>query len=190
LTERFAIGQIASTQQFWDSQDHEVIELSQYLDQRRIPKTKLNASESGALGSVSWKVLHPSSGWSGENDNAASLCLLLEYAGKRILLPGDLEGKGIASLVELPARPCHVLMAPHHGSTTLDPTEMLLWCQPEVIVISGNHRANQQRVVDKYRIVPARLGITFRDGAVQVRIDKSGHLTSWNWREERWLPLP
>lgn len=188
LAERFRIGRLASTHQFWNSRDHDVVELLGSLD-RRVVRAEWNAGMYGTLGNLRWRVLHPGPNWVGESDNAASLCLLVEYAGKRILLPGDLEGSGLLSLVELPERPCHVLMAPHHGSLSLDPDELLAWCRPQVVVISGNHRATHPKVLKKYASPESELGITFRDGAIQVRITAAGSLSVWHWQGQAWSPL-
>ncbi len=188
LDERFRIAHIASTSHFWRSTDVDVAKLLRYLQSSTLTQA-WSAGEQGSVGEVRWEVLHPTADWSGESDNAASLCLMLEYAGKRVLLPGDLEGSGLVGLTHLPPRPCHVLMAPHHGSTALDPSELLTWCRPEVVVISGNHRATRPEVLEKYRTAEARLGITFRDGAIQVRINGVGELSTWHWQTESWVVL-
>ncbi len=137
----------------------------------------------------SWQVLHPRDSLQCESDNASSLCLLLEYAGQRILLPGDLEGNGLLNLLSLPERPCHALMAPHHGSLSHDPSELLDWCQPKVVVISGNHRATRPEVLAQYNRPEVTLGVTFRDGAIQLRISSAGELSCWHWAVDHWAPL-
>lgn len=186
LLDRFSIGSLTSTEQFWQSEDREVHELLELLKEREIVRQNWSGGSRGTSAGVAWKVLHPRRGWRGETDNADSLCLLLEYGGRRVLLPGDLEGKGLNDLVELPPRPCDVLMAPHHGSISLDPQELLHWCQPEVVVISGNHRAARQAVRDRYEAYTNHLGITFQDGAIQVRITVEGMLSMWQWNGEQW----
>jgi competence protein ComEC len=152
-------------------------------------RTAWHASSSGSVGQARWSVLHPRDSLTAESDNASSLCLLIEYAGRRILLPGDLEGSGLLNLVALPERPCHVLMAPHHGSLSHDPSDLLAWCQPEITVISGNHRATQPRVLQLYSRPESHLGVTFRDGAIQIRIDELGELSGWHWAGDAWAPL-
>ena len=189
LAERFTIGRIASTPQFWSSDDRNVRELVAHLRDRGAAMHSVAAPAEGRMGEVSWRIVHPSAVWQGESDNASSLCLVLEYHGKRVLLPGDLEGSGLTGLVELPERPCHVLMAPHHGSLTLDPSELLAWCRPDVVVISGNHRAMRPEVLAKYHVPGAAIGITFRDGAIQTRIDDHGRLSSWHWDGSGWAML-
>ncbi len=189
LLERFAIGSIVSTPQFWKNTDVEVQNvIEQFLRRRRNLGTWVHPDEFG-VEDTHFKVLHPTSQWRGSTDNADSLCLLVEFAGTRILLPGDLEGAGLTHLVTLPARPCHVVMAPHHGSTTHNPKDLLEWCQPEAVVVSGGPRAVRPEVIKLYSQVPSILAITHRDGAIQVRIDRSGVLSLWRWDRLQWEPF-
>lgn len=187
LVERFAVNRVISTAAFWDSQDRNVQELVETLALHGIEMGEWAAGDHGTEAGVVWSVLHPAADHRAESDNAASLCILLEYEGKRVLLPGDLEGSGLYGLTQLPSRPCHVLMAPHHGSLTLDPSELLQWCQPECIVVSGNHKANREPVIRKYSRPDCWLGITFRDGAIQYRVDAGG-ASIWNWGDG-WQPV-
>ncbi len=189
LVERFNIASVTSTRRFWTSDSQGISGVHQALNEHSIPRAEWTADSRGAEGDVRWQVLHPANSLASESDNASSVCLLLEYAGKRVLLPGDLEGSGLLNLVALPERPCHVLMAPHHGSMSHDPSELLHWCRPEVIVISGNHRATRPQVLEKYALAGAALGVTFRDGAIQLRISSAGELTSWSWQQTGWEPL-
>lgn len=190
LIERFRIGRVVSTKQFWASSDQEVGELLEGIKQHGIAREVWTAGKREVVGHVSAQVLHPHAESTWNSDNASSMCLVLEYAGKRVLLPGDLEGAGMQDLTSLPPRPCHVLMAPHHGSLTLDPAEILDWCRPDVTVVSGNHRASRPEVIEKYQPASPQLGITFRDGAVQVRIASSGDLSTWYWDGKSWAVLP
>ncbi len=188
LSKRFKIDSLASPTQFWNSTDRDVQALLTELGDS-INRQSYHAGLSGSCGAVQYQVLHPQADVSSENDNAASLCLLVEYAGKRILLPGDLEGSGLLALTQLPPRPCHVLMAPHHGSLTLDPGDLLAWCRPEWTIISGNHRATRAEVLQQYASVDSQLAITFRDGAIQIRIDSQGGLSAWHWQAGKWARL-
>lgn len=193
LAERFRIQSMESTPQFWNSSDRDVQALLRALP-AGIDRVSRTAGDQGSEGEVHYRVLHPSSSEFAESDNASSLCLLLEYAGQRVLLPGDLEGSGLRALTQLPPRPCHVLMAPHHGSLTLDPRELLTWCRPEWTIISGNQRAARPEVIHKYQfetsqLETSQLAITFRDGAVQTRIDAKGQLHVFHWRDGDWQPL-
>ena len=189
LLERFAIGSVTSTPQFWANEDRDVQAVIEQLKEQQCDLQTWAYPEQLSSNEVQFQVLHPSPAWRGSNDNADSLCLLIEFAGKRILLPGDLEGAGLSQLVTLPGRPCHVVMAPHHGSTTHDPTNLLLWCQPEAVVISGSARAVRSEVIEVFSRIPSILAITHRDGAIQVRIQNDGKLSVWRWDIDHWLQL-
>lgn len=190
LLERFSVGEIISTPQFWSKQDNEIQELAGQFKQLACNTAEWAHPVEGNDAEVHFRVLHPHAAWRGATDNADSLCLEIDYAGKRILLPGDLEGAGMVQLLTLPSRPCHVVMAPHHGSMTHDPKNLLQWCQPEVVVISGGPRAVRSEVVERYSQIPALLAITHRDGAIQVRITDDGQLSSWHWVDEQWTLMP
>lgn len=186
LLKRFTIGKIASTSHFWQSTEVDVENLRQQILKSGTPTDVLASNLQGQTSGTHWSILHPSANLQASTDNESSLCLCLEYAGKRILLPGDLEGSGLINLTRLPPRPCHVLMAPHHGSVTFNPQQILNWCQPDIVVISGNHRALQPRVLQYYSLPQAETAITFRDGAIQIRIGPTGNLSTWHWVKDDW----
>ncbi len=186
LLERFAVGTVVSTQQFWTHPDREVQTLIAHLKHHRCRLATWMAPLRMNHEQVDFSVLHPNAFWQAATDNADSLCLVVEYAGIRLLLPGDLEGAGILQLTSLPARPCHVVMAPHHGSLTLDPANLLEWCQPHLVVISGGNKATRPDVLQRYSQIPSQLAITYRDGAIQVRIDNQGQMSAWNWNDNAW----
>lgn len=189
LVERFAIGQIVSTPQFWAKQDPDIQQLTSQFKYLSCKTESWAHPTEVDNRNVHFRVLHPSPVWKGATDNADSLCLEIEYAGKRVLLPGDLEGAGLVQLLALPSRPCHIVMAPHHGSMSHDPANLLQWCQPDVVVISGGPRAVRPEVVERYTKIPSLLAITHRDGAIQIRIGANGKLTSWNWADEQWRAM-
>lgn len=189
LVERFAIGSIVSTPQFWMKEDSEIKELIACFENNSYDFESWSYPDELISGEVGFRVLHPNVMWRGANDNMDSLCLEIEYKGKRVLLPGDLEGAGLVQLITLPSRPCHVVMAPHHGSLTHDPLRLLEWCQPEVVVISGGPRSVRPEVVELYSNIPSLLAITHRDGAIQVRIDAQGRITCWKWSDDQWVAM-
>jgi len=123
------------------------------------------------------------------SDNATSLCLLIQYAQKRILLPGDLENPGSEELTSSEPLRVDVLMAPHHGSLTAKQDELIAWCQPSSIIISGSHKSLDPRTLDAYSPNGQWLFHTARDHALQLRIDPSGKLDWYHWQDNRWQTL-
>ena len=105
-------------------------------------------------------------------DNANSLVLELEFAGRRLILPGDLEPPGLQPLFAAGKRNADVLLAPHHGSLRSEPATMWAWCSPEVVVISaGLRRAEPSSGADAYWAAGARnVFHTAVDGAVTIRM--------------------
>lgn len=203
LLRRFRLGRVVSTARFWDSQAREVKQVRESLFLAGISREIWNASTElpqastteTSAGSppgnlpVLFSVLHPKPLFRGETDNADSLCLQLEYAGSRLLLPGDIEGSGMLALCEQPPRDCAVMMAPHHGSLAFDAAPLLEWCRPKTVIISGNHRAARPEVIGRYALAD-QLGITFLHGAIQVSLRSDGSIATRHWTVDHWEFLP
>lgn len=76
-------------------------------------------AEERSAGPVTWRLLGPRRLLGGVND--ASLTLLVETAGIRVLLSGDVEPVAQAALLAVPGlAPVDVLKVPHHGSRHQD----------------------------------------------------------------------
>ncbi len=203
LLRRFRLGRVVSTARFWDSAAREVKQVRESLFLAGIPReiwnastelpqapaTGTNASATPGTPPVSFSVLHPKPMFRGETDNADSLCLQLEYAGSRMLLPGDIEGSGMLALCEQPPRDCAVMMAPHHGSLAFDAAPLLEWCRPKTVIISGNHRAARPEVIGRYALAD-QLGVTFLHGAIQVSLRSDGSIATRHWKVDHWEDLP
>jgi competence protein ComEC len=86
---------------------------------------------------VSARVFHPPRQGVVGSDNANSVTLAVEYAGRRILLPGDLESPGLEDVMAEEPYNCDILLAPHHGSRRSDPPGFAAWSTPNWVVISG-----------------------------------------------------
>jgi competence protein ComEC len=111
--------------------------LEELIASRKLPLRTIAAGDTWCWGDCRVTVLHPPTDCAGVTDNAASLVLCLEYAGKRILLTGDLEGPGLEALLSRPPISADVLVAPHHGTARSRPEELVQWCRPEYVIISG-----------------------------------------------------
>ena len=104
---------------------------------------------------------------------------MIETAGYRILLPGDLESPGLEMLLSGQPLDCDVIMAPHHGSAHSDPLRFRTWTSPEWVVISGGSgdiQTSKQAYYGKY----TRVLHTSESGAVRVEIKENQvHVQSW-----------
>jgi competence protein ComEC len=124
---------------------------------------------------VTLEVLHPPRFGVPGRDNANSILLNVEFAGYRILLPGDLESPGIETVIAESPLDVDVLMAPHHGSRHSDPPGFAAWCTPDWVVLSGRYTADDTRVTTtSYRGVGAEIFHTAESGVVEFTVSPAG----------------
>jgi competence protein ComEC len=137
-----------------------------------VPLHKISAGDRLRVGRhVTIDVLHPPRNGVLGNDNANSLTLAVEYRGRRVLLPGDLESPGLDDLVAERPYDCDVLLAPHHGSRQSDPPGFAAWSTPEWVVISGGGSDVVRPVAETYRLAGAQVFSTHARGGVQILIE-------------------
>ncbi len=93
--------------------------------QAGVPVQRASYGEAGRLGPLSWQVIAPSRAPSLDSEspaNDASLVLLVEVHGIRILLMGDQEDSSQSQLLrETGGVRADVLKVAHHGSASQDP---------------------------------------------------------------------
>jgi competence protein ComEC len=124
------------------------------------------------------EVLHPPREGVFGRDNANSLLLAVEFAGRRILLPGDLESPGIERVMADPPLDCDVLLAPHHGSESSDPPGFAAWCRPEWVVMSGRRPERTLLSAVSYEKAGAQVYHTALSGAVTCLVSEQGVQTA------------
>jgi competence protein ComEC len=86
-----------------------------------LPVTTAEPGQSGAWGPARWSVLWPgrlpdTGTDEGSGPNNASVVLLVEVSGVRLLLTGDVEPEAQEALVQQGVPAADVLKVPHHGS--------------------------------------------------------------------------
>ena len=175
LLERFAVGQVTLTPSFASRRTLGVQAVLEAFQRRRIPTRVVQAGDRLVASSVTVDVLHPPPAGPEGAENARSLVLLIEHAGRRILLTGDLEGAGLYTVLSRPRLPVDVLMAPHHGSRTANTPELANWASPRVVLSSQAFRYNRATLAAPYVTVGAQFLDTAEHGAVTVRSCR-GHL--------------
>jgi competence protein ComEC len=193
LAKRFFPKELATTKSVLEASNPLIVDLLSQLQRRstRIATWRRGDRYAGRGG---WEieVLHPSyeqlsaPKWS---NNAKSLCLVIRFAGRTILIPGDLEPPGTQALVDQPPIRCDVMMAPHHGSLAARAEQVIQWAQPNWVVVSGSARAVSPRVVDAFTPPAGSLLITARDSALRAEIDRAGNLKMLRWNNSKWLEL-
>ncbi|MBM4088418.1 MAG: ComEC/Rec2 family competence protein [Planctomycetes bacterium] len=183
LLDRFSVGTIYVSPFMFRKQTAAVAELRAAIEAAQVPVAWLCETDRLATGcGVTVSVLHPPASGCGSSDNACSIVLCIEYLGRRVLLPGDVEADGLDELLAEMPLPCDVLMAPHHGSAGSQPARMIAWAEPAWVVLCAGQGSRVDQAA--FARLGPRLYSTHRDGAVQVEIDREGVRTSC-WRERR-----
>lgn len=121
-------------------------------------------------------VLQPPAGDRFSTDNANSLVLAIEYAGRRILLTGDLERGGLENMLLQPSLPIDILQAPHHGRFAANPQALANWASPEYVIVSDGRHDDSARLRKVYG-PKARVLSTQEYGAITFVIDERGNVT-------------
>lgn len=96
----------------------------------------IQAGEGIQKGKLSIRCLAPENIYTGDNENAASMVLLVEYGEFSDLFTGDLEKEGEAALLKKELPECDFLKVAHHGSDNATSEELLERIQPEIAIIS------------------------------------------------------
>jgi competence protein ComEC len=130
--------------------------------------------EAGRLGELTWQVLAPREATplpsAGSVANNASLVLLVEVAGVRILAAGDLEPEGQAAIArDVPGLSVDVLKVPHHGSRHQD-GGWLTGLDARVAVVSAGEDN------DYGHPAPSTLDLLEEAGTTVLRTDLRGDL--------------
>ena len=115
------------------------------------------------------------------SDNANSAVLEIEYAGRRILLAGDLEGAGLERLLQQPPRHVDALLAPHHGSANANTRQLADWAEPSWVVVSRGRFSQLPRLRKVYGD-QAKIRLTAQSGAVTIVIRPDGTLHEEEFR--------
>jgi competence protein ComEC len=171
LLDRFPIGRVSTTPSFGDKPTAAVRETMARLHERGLGPRILIAGQTLDAGGTTIEVLHPPPTGPPGNENTRSLVLRISFAGRSVLLTGDLEGAGLERVLASAPQRCEVLMYPHHGSKRLDPTGLVRWARPGWL-IACQGAATVQATPDAGRSV--RFLSTQTAGAITFRGTASG----------------
>ncbi len=175
LLKKFSVGVVYVSPVMFDDHAPSIEALKAALDFHKTPCHELFAGQCLPGGeNCRIEVLHPPRRGIVGSNNANSLVLAIEYRGRRILLPGDLEAAGMNDLLAEEPLPCTVLLAPHHGSRQSNSPELAAWCRPQWIVLSGDGRWSTPEIDATYRAVGGQTLHTHSDGAITFTFDEKG----------------
>jgi competence protein ComEC len=178
LLRRFRVDEVVVPTGMFDSTKVGLEPIRQAIASAKVPVRELScddqffdpsSSPSPQLSKI--LVLHPPPYRVQGNDNANSLVLRIDTGGRSLVLPGDLEPPGLEMVLNR-SRPLPggVLMAPHHGSLTVDSQAILDWARPRQVIVSGGDRAKRPEVAEALRVRGSDVFVTAEIGAIQVTL--------------------
>ena len=141
------------------------------------------------------EVLGPPPGAEELTQNEASLVLRVRYGTTAFLFPGDVEGAGVAALLERGDLSADVVKVPHHGSRTASTAPLVAAVRPRWAVVSlSRHNPfgfPHAEAVRRWQEGGAEVLRTDRgavrfwsDGRTVRRVDPAGAIDAWAlWRE-------
>lgn len=152
--------------------------LLEQLEERGISVGQVKAGDRlGGTGQVGVEVLWPPlPGGEGKLEaNDTSVVLRLSYAGRRVLLTGDIEELAQRLLLGRADLACDVLLAPHHGSVK-PMTESFMAAADAEWVISSSNLRSERRARKLAGLLPERASSfnTADAGCVSVSIGPDG----------------
>jgi competence protein ComEC len=121
--------------------------------------------------------------WPGDSEgscsaNARSIVLSVRYAGRTLVLTGDIEAATEHSLTRSAEVSADLMKVPHHGSATSSTSVFLAAASPAIAVASvgQNNRYGLPRpeIEARYRDAGASFFRTDRDGAVVATVGATG----------------
>ncbi|HWJ08555.1 MAG TPA: ComEC/Rec2 family competence protein [Nocardioides sp.] len=155
-----------------------VEEVQEVADRAGVPVRTASFGATRKVGTATLQVLHPDvpvpvpGAGDGSSANDASVVLLVDVDGLRLLLTGDVEPPGQAELARLlPGLDVDVLKVPHHGSRHQD-ERWLTSLRPEVALVSvgadNDYGHPAPQLLDDLRAAGADVHRTDEDGDIAV----------------------
>jgi competence protein ComEC len=175
LSKRFSIGTIYLSPMMNRHESPSVAELKQALLEGKIDVKEIAAGNEVEIDrGVRIEAIAPATDSVHPNDNSASIVLSVQYQGRRILLPGDLEKEGLEVLLATPATHFDLIMAAHHGSPHSDPHRFCEWATPRCLAVSCGTGKFSPVIADAAAGLNCQLLRTDTDGAITFEIRRDG----------------
>ncbi len=179
---RFPVGELLLSQQFLRSDSTSANQLVNLAAEHDIPVRVAGNDQRVGIGAVEIQILQASPDHlaNARSDNEKSLVIQIRYAGRIILLPGDLEG---AALDDVLSRLPHanVLVSPHHGSLKANVPAVAERLKPQHVIVSARDDGHRSQLSEIYS--NSRLCFTSTSGAVRVDISSGGILSVNRFRD-------
>ncbi len=126
-----------------------------------------------AWGEISFQFLPHLTESQLEGNNASCVLSVSTPQGK-ILMTGDIEKQAERALVDKGIKQHQILIAPHHGSKTSSTREFIQQVSPKETIFSAGYdnrwKFPRQSIVERYHLAESRTWVTYRDGAILIRL--------------------
>jgi competence protein ComEC len=112
--------------------------------------------------------------------NARSCILRVSFAGRSVLLPGDIEANAELALVSRTSASlkADVLIAPHHGSKSSSSYALLKRVLPQLVLVPAGYKNSfghpHEAVLARYEELDARYAATALGGMLSLEVDAGG----------------
>jgi competence protein ComEC len=188
LVERFSVGAVYVSPVMFNRDTGALRALKEAIAAAGVPLRETSFGDRLLTGDESTvRVLHPPPQGMGLTENADSVVLDIELAGRRILLTGDLAPPGLEAVTLIPSTPFDAIMIPHHGSATSNPTQFAVWSKARWAIISGDLAHDSRIAVAAYQKAGSIVLNTATAGAVHLAVAPDGGLQVDCFRQgDRW----
>lgn len=136
IISRIPVGEVITTQRFIRSDSDAVQILLSLLERREIPVHIASDSDVAVIADATVKVVEAAELSDHVADNEKSLLVEITYGGRRLMLPGDIEGEGARQVLPR-VSPVDVLVSPHHGATSANNEFTAETLKPKNLIVSA-----------------------------------------------------
>jgi competence protein ComEC len=191
LARQFAMGRLIVSAKMMSRRNRPDVKwLMSAMDRHRLLAETVTAGDSLTIADgVSIRIISPAGDLESQTDNEESIVLEIEYAGRKILLTADVEGRPLARIMnEEKSSACDLAMVPHHGSPNSRPAAFLDWANPKIAVVCSRRSVNEdlERFLGTHQRSRTTVFHTGRDGAIRYIIQPSGEVMSGSYRDDPW----
>ena len=174
LLDLVRVRNVCVSRVMFEKENESTLSLRKKLEDFNVKIEQVSAGQSlGFLGFPELTALHPASDAdeaTGET-NGNSVVLTVDYLGRSILLPGDLDSD-VARFLDGPPKKCVFVLAPHHGGRSSNADALFEWSDPDYVGISGGSFLRNYAMEDALRGQGRRVAHTFDDGDIQISIER------------------
>ena len=167
-----------------DVWDDTLWQLAYQADMQGVSVVAMHEGESVEDARISIECIHPAENSEADPGNASSLVLKVTCQNVKLLLTGDVEGKGEEELVERFSEEIFLLKVAHHGSKNSTRELFLEQVKPKYAIISAGRNNSyghpNQETIQRLKQSGVKIYSTQDNGAICFRIDDGkGYLSGW-----------